>query len=71
MTWLLVFARSLPVSLPNVDCLRVRDAVLTRLLIQQVKEIFDSQWDRTAGAEDYCEQVVYKFLQCALKKKAS
>ena len=56
-----------PVGLPNVNCLRVADAVLSRLVVQQVKEIFDSQWDRTAGAEDHCEQIVDKLLQCTLR----
>lgn len=43
--------------------------MLTCLVVQQVKEVFDSQRDRTAGAEDNCEQVIYKLLQCALRKE--
>lgn len=35
------FSPPLPVSLPYVDGLRVGDAVLSRLVVQQVKEIFD------------------------------
>lgn len=60
---------SVPVGLPNVDCLRVGDSMLSCLVVQQVKEVFDSQGDRTAGAKDHCEQVIYKLLQCALKKE--
>lgn len=43
--------------------------MLTCLFIQQVKEVFDSQRDRTTGAEDHCEQIIYKLLQCALGKE--
>lgn len=46
---------TVPVGLPDVYRLWVRDAVLSRLVVQQVKEVFDGQWDGTAGAEDYCE----------------
>ena len=45
----------------------VGDAVLSRLVVQQVKEVFDSQRDRTTGAEDHCEQVIHKLLQRPLE----
>lgn len=48
-------------------CLWVGDAVLSRLVVQQIKEVFDSQRDRTTGAEDHREQVVHKLLQRALE----
>lgn len=56
-----------PVGLPNVYRLWVGDAVLSRLVVQQVEEVFDSQRDRTTGAEDHREQVVHKLLQRALE----
>lgn len=37
------------------------------LVIQQVEEVFDSQGDGAAGAEDHLEQVVYKLLQRSLE----
>ena len=45
----------LPVSLPDVDGLRVSDVVLQSLLIQQVEKVFDSQRYRATGAEDGSE----------------
>lgn len=63
-------ASTVPVGLPNVDGLWVRDAVLSCLVVQQVKEVFDSQRDRTTGAEDHGEQIVYKLLQRPLKNMA-
>lgn len=50
-------------------CLWVGDAVLSRLVVQQVKEVLYSQWDRTTSAEDDCEQVIHKLLQRALENK--
>lgn len=41
--------------------------MLSRLVVQQVEEVFDSQRDRTTGAEDDCEQVVHKLLQRPLE----
>lgn len=41
--------------------------MLSRLVVQQVKEVFDSQRDRTTGAENHCEQVIHKLLQCPLE----
>lgn len=60
---------TVPVGLPNVYRLWVRDAVLSRLVVQQVKEVFDGQRDGTTGAEDHREQIVYKLLQRPLKNK--
>lgn len=56
-----------PVGLPDVYRLWVRDAVLSRLVVQQVKEVFNGQRDRTTGAEDHCEQIIHKLLQRPLK----
>lgn len=56
-----------PVGLPDVDGLRVRDAMLSRLLVQQIEEVLHGQWDRTAGAEDDGEQVIHKLLQRSLE----
>lgn len=56
-----------PVGLPDVYSLRVRDAMLSRLLIQQVKKVFNGQRDWTAGAEDHGEQVIHKLLQRSLE----
>lgn len=52
----------LPVGLPDVYRLRVGDAVLACLVVQQVEKIFDGQRNRTAGAEDDSEEVVHKLL---------
>lgn len=41
--------------------------MLSRLVVQQVKEVLDSQRDRTAGAEDHRKQVIHKLLQRALE----
>lgn len=48
-------------------CLWVCNVVLCSLVIQQIKEIFDSQRNRLTGAQNHREQIVYEFLQCALK----
>lgn len=52
----------LPVGLPDVYRLRVRDAVLACLVVQQVEKILDGQRNGTAGAEDDHEEVVHKLL---------
>lgn len=62
-----VTSGDVPVGLPDVDGLRVRDAMLSRLLVQQVEEVFHGQRDRTAGAEDDGEQVIHKLLQRSLE----
>lgn len=56
-----------PVGLPDVYGLRIRDAMLSRLLVQQVKKVFHGERDWTAGAEDHGEQVIHKLLQCSLE----
>lgn len=58
---------NVPVGLPNVYRLWVGDAVLSRLVVQQVEEVFDSKRDRTTGAEDDREQVIHKLLQRPLE----
>lgn len=63
----LTLTLTVPVGLPDVDGLRVRDAMLSRLLVQQIEEVFHGQWDRTAGAEDDGEQVIHKLLQRSLE----
>lgn len=57
---------TIPVCLPDMDGLRVCDPIVYCLLIQQVKEVFDCQWDRAVGTEDHLEQVIHKLLQSAL-----
>lgn len=58
---------TVPVGLPYVYRLWVGDAVLSRLVVQQVKEVLHSQRDRTTGAEDDREQVIHKLLQRTLE----
>lgn len=55
-----------PVGLPDVDGVLIRDAMLLCLFIQQVEEVLHSQRHGAAGAEDHLEQVIHKLLQCAL-----
>lgn len=62
-----VTSGAVPVGLPDVDGLRVRDAMLSRLLVQQIEEVLHGQRDRTAGAEDDGEQVIHKLLQRSLE----
>lgn len=61
----------LPICLPDVDGFRVSNIVLCCLVIQQIKEIFHSQRNWLTGAKNHGEQVVYKFLQCALQHRDS
>jgi len=56
-----------PVSLPDMDSLLVHIVVFQRLLIQEVKEIFDSRWHHCPRAQHTAEEVIYKLLQCSLK----
>lgn len=56
----------IPVGLPDVDGVLIRDAMLLGLFIQQVKEVLHSQRHGAACAEDHLEQVIHKLLQCAL-----
>lgn len=41
--------------------------VFQRLLIQEVKEIFDSRWHHCHRAKHTSEEVIHKLLQCSLK----
>lgn len=50
-----------------MDGFGVGDVVLQRLLIQEVEEILDGQWDGPTGAEDSGEQVVHELLQRSLR----
>lgn len=63
-----------PVALPCVSDVWVMDVVFVGLLIQEVKHVFDRQWQGTAPvgcAEDGLKQIVHKLLQRALKEGQS
>lgn len=47
--------------------LLIHVVVLQRLLIQEVKEIFDSWWHHCPRAQHAAEEVIHKLLQCSLK----
>lgn len=54
-----------PVALPCVSDMRVMDVVFVGLLVQEVKHVFDGQWQGAASmgcAEDGLKQVVHKLL---------
>lgn len=68
-TYVLSPVPPIPVGLPDVDSILIRDAMLLSLFIQQVKEVLHSQRHRAAGAENHLEQVIHKLLQCALEKE--
>ena len=57
----------LPISLPDMDGLLIHIVVFQRLLIQEVKEIFDSRWHHCPRAQHAAEEVIHKLLQCSLK----
>lgn len=57
----------LPIRLPDMDSLLIHIVVFQRLLIQEVKEIFDSWWDHCPRAQHAAEEVIHKLLQCSLK----
>lgn len=63
-------ATASPVGLPDVNRLRVVDAVLLRHVVQEVEEEADGDGRRPLGAEDRYENVVYKLLQCPLQAMA-
>lgn len=68
----LLFLHS-PVAFPGVADMRVVNAMLIGLLIQEVKHVLDGQGQGGAavrGAEDGLEQVVHKLLQRALGRRA-
>ncbi len=50
-----------------MDGLLIHVVVLLRLLIQKVKEIFDSWWHHSPGAQHAAEEVIHKLLQRSLK----
>lgn len=63
-----------PVALPGVPHVRVVDAVLICLLIQEIEHVLDGQRERAAavhGAEQRLKQVVHKLLQRTLKGAAA
>lgn len=63
-----------PVALPRVSDMRVVDVVFVGLLVQEVKHVFDGQWQGAASvgcAEDGLKEIVHKLLQRALKESRS
>ena len=65
------FRRFLPVALPCVAHVRVVDAVLVRLLVQEVKHVLDGERQGAAAvgrAEDGLKEVVHELLQRALQE---
>lgn len=50
-----------------MNCFWVRDAVMSCLIIQQVKEVFHSKWNGSTCAQDHGEQIINKLLQGALR----
>lgn len=57
----------LPISLPDMDGLFIHIVVFQCLLIQEVKEIFDSRWHHCPRAQHAAEEVIHKLLQRSLK----
>lgn len=55
----------LPISLPDMDGLLIH-IMFQRLLIQEVKEIFDSRWHHCPRAQHTSEEVIHKLLQRSL-----
>ncbi|TNN76010.1 hypothetical protein EYF80_013773 [Liparis tanakae] len=51
----------------NMDSLLIHIVVFQRLLIQEVKEIFDSRWHHCPRAQHTAEEVIYELLQRSLK----
>lgn len=63
-----------PVALPCVSHVGVVYVVFVGLLVQEVKHVFDGQWQGAASvgcAEDGLEQIVHKLLQRALREGRS
>lgn len=59
-----------PVALPGVTDIRVADLSFIGLFIQEVKHVFDSQWESRSsvgGAKHRLKEVVHKLLQRPLK----
>lgn len=51
-----------------MDGLLVHIVVFQCLLIQEVKEIFDSRWNNCPRAQHAAEEVIHKLLQRSLKE---
>lgn len=67
-------SRYSPVALPGVADVRVVNAVLIGLLVQEVKHVLDGQGQGRAAvcrAEDGLEEVVHELLQRALGQEAA
>lgn len=63
-----------PVALPCVSHVGVVYVMFVGLLVQEVKHVFDGQWQGAASvgcAEDGLEQIVHKLLQRALREGRS
>ena len=61
-----------PIRFPRVHHFRVTDAMMQRLVIQEVKDILNGKRQGPASVcrtEDCLEQVVHKLLDCTLKRK--
>lgn len=59
-----------PVGLPDVQGVWVRDAPFVSLLLQEVKEVFDSQGRAVQrDAEDGLEEVIQELLKSSLRMK--
>lgn len=59
-----------PVTLPGVTHVWVADLPFVSLLIQEVKHVFDSQWEgrsSVGGAKHRFKEVVHKLLQGPLR----
>lgn len=50
-----------------MDGLLIHIVVFQRLLVQEVKEIFDSWWHHSPRAQHAAEEVIHKLLQRSLK----
>lgn len=57
----------LPISLPDMNGLLIHVVVFQCLLIQEVKEIFDSWRHQRTRAQHAAEEVIHKLLQRSLK----
>lgn len=63
-----LFHPSLPVGLPDMDGLIVHVVVLERLLVQEVKKVFDRRRHHRPGAQHTAEEIVHKLLQRSLEE---
>lgn len=57
-----------PVCLPDVQRLLVHVVVLQRLLVQEVKEVFDGRRNDGVRTQHAAEEIVYELLQRALQE---